>query len=58
MNLDDKETFEGMLEEGVCDVLRAAKFLGLTKEQLLVVVRTAWHADHIARRPEIYDDDI
>jgi len=43
--LEDIETFEQLLEEGVSDTVNSARRLGFTKSQFLTMMRVAWHAD-------------
>ena len=43
--LEDIETFEQLLEEGVSETVNSARRLGFTKAQFLVMMRMAWHAD-------------
>ena len=43
--LEDIETFEQLLEEGVAQTINSARRLGFTQSQFLAMLRTAWYVD-------------
>ena len=43
--LEDIETFEQLLEEGVAETVNSARRLGFTENQFLSMMRVAWHVD-------------
>ena len=44
--LEDIETFETLLQEGVEQTINSARRLGFTQDQFLAMLRTAWYVDN------------